>query len=280
MTCDKATGTAGFTSHRRHRHPGQEIMGQPQRVPGAERRPAGGELIQRRAQRVQVGPLIHRPAGPPGLLRRQVRQRPGDLAVRGELRADLRERGRQREVHQARGPVAGDHDVRWTNVPVHHPRAVHPGHRPGQPGRQPGQLTGRQRPGQPSQAHAARIRQHDRARVPRRLRQLRDPFDTAQPLQHRPLVPEPAVRVRPQRLLADDRAPSQEQPSHACAAALMHDLGPDGRILVRQHPACAHPTPPRPAGAASYPAYTQLRAKATIHQNPAHREAHQQYPVL
>ena len=76
---------------RRHRDPGQVIVDEPQRVPGAERRLARGQLVQHRAQRVQVGPLIHRPAGPPGLLRRQVRQRPRDLGMVRELRADLGE---------------------------------------------------------------------------------------------------------------------------------------------------------------------------------------------
>jgi hypothetical protein len=64
-------------------------MGNPQRVPGAEGGLARGQLVQRCAQRVQVGALIHRPAGPPGGLRRQVRQRPGDLGMVGELGADL-----------------------------------------------------------------------------------------------------------------------------------------------------------------------------------------------
>ena len=91
---------------RRHRHPRQVIVDEPQRVAGAERRRARGQLVQRRAQRVQVGALVHRPAGAPGLLRRQVRQRPHDLAVVRELGTDLGERRRQREVHQARRAVA------------------------------------------------------------------------------------------------------------------------------------------------------------------------------
>ena len=194
---------------RRHRHPGQVIMDEPQRVPGAERRLARRQLVQRRAQRVQVGPLIHRPAGPPGLLRRQIRQRPDDLGVVGELRADLGQRRRQREVHQARGAVAGEHDVRRGDVPVHHPPAVHPRHRPGQLQPEPDHAIDGERLRQPGQARLTRVRQHDRPRIPRRLRQLRDPGDTAQPLQHRHLMPQPALRVRPQRLLADDRAPGK-----------------------------------------------------------------------
>ena len=225
-------------------------MGEPQRVPGPERRPAGGQLIQHRAQRVQIGPLIHRPGRPPGGLRRQVRQRPGDLGVMGEPGADLGQRRRQREIHQARSAAAGDHDVRRGDIPVQHPRPVHPRHRPGQPQPQPGQLTGRQRRGHPGQTDATRVRQHDRPGVPGRRRQLRDPFNAMQPLQHRRLMPQPPVRVRPQRLLTDDRALAEEQPGHARARALMHHLGPVRRIPARQHPAChlthlhARPEPP------------------------------------
>ena len=67
MISDNGAGTAVVHLGGRHRDPGQVIVDQPQRVPGAERRLARGQLVQHRAQRVQVGPLIHRPAGPPGL---------------------------------------------------------------------------------------------------------------------------------------------------------------------------------------------------------------------
>ena len=76
------------------------------------------------------------------------------------------------------------------------------------------------------QAGAADVCQHDRPRVPRRVQQLRDPDDTAQPLQHRHLVPQPPRRVRAQRLLADDRASRHEQPSHPRAGGLVHTARP------------------------------------------------------
>jgi hypothetical protein len=234
---------------RRCWHPRQVIVGEAQRVPGAERRFPRGQLVQRRAQRVEVGPLVHRPAGAPGLLRCEIGQRPHDLGVVGELWADLGERGRQREIDQARDTVAGDHDVGRGDVAVHHTPPVHPRHRLGQPHRQPDQDINRQRLGQPRQAGAPDVRQHDGPRVSGRL-QLRYSRDVAQPLQHGPLVPQPALGVRPQRLLPDDRAPSQEQPTHARAFALVQYLGP--RISARQHPACPHPTPPRPAGPGSH----------------------------
>jgi len=150
---------------RRHRDPGQVIVDQPQRIPGAERRLAGGQLVQRRAQRVQVGPLIHRPAGPPGRLRRQVRQRPGDLGMMRELRPDLGERRSQGEVHQACSTVIADHDVRRGDVTVDHPSPVHPRHRPGQPEPETGQVIDWQRLGQGRQARLTGVFQHDRPGV-------------------------------------------------------------------------------------------------------------------
>ena len=59
---------------------------------------------------------------------------------------------------------------------------------------------------------------------------------TAEPLQHRTLMPQPPLHVRPQRLLADDRAPRKEQPGHTRAFALVQHLGPNGRVSVRQQP--------------------------------------------
>jgi hypothetical protein len=194
---------------------------EPQGVAGAERRLTRRQLVERRAHRVQVGTLIHRPACTPGLLGRQVRQRPHDLAVVRELGTNLGERGRQGEVQQARGAAAGDHDVRRRDVPVHHPPAVHPGDRPGQRHRKPDQVIGGQRLRQAGQARVTDVLHHDRSRVPRRIQQLRDSLDTAQPLEDRHLMPQPALCVRPQRLLADDRAPSEAQPRDARVFALV-----------------------------------------------------------
>jgi hypothetical protein len=120
---------------------------------------------------------------------------------------------------------------------VHHPSAVHPLHRPRQLHRQPDQSIHREWLRQSCEACATSIGQDDRSRVRWRLRQLRDPSHTAQPLQHGQLMPQSAFRVRPQRLLADDRALREEQPGHARVLALVHDLGADRRIRARWHPA-------------------------------------------
>ena len=246
---------------RRHRHPRQMVVQQPQRVPRAERRRPRGQLVQRRAHRVQIGALVHRPTGAPGLLRRQIRQGPHDLTGRGELRPDLGHPRGQPEAHQAGHTVAADHDVRRADVAVHHPPPVHPGHRPGQPQPQPNQIVHRQRRGHRGQAQVTGIRQHQCARE-RLLRQLRHPGHTPQPLQHRQLMAQPAIRVRPQQLFTNDGSPGHDHPRHPGTRVLAHDLGPTRRLPARQDPTRPHPTPPRAAGPATYRAYTHLEGKA------------------
>ena len=161
---------------RRHRHARQVIVDEPQRVAGAERRRAGGELVERRAQRVQVGALIHRPSGPPGLLRRQIGKRPDDLAVVRVLGTHLGQQGRQREVHQAWSPLAGHDDVRRRDIAVHHTPAVHFRDRAGQVQRKREEVIDGHRLRHLDRARAADVDQRDRARRRRRVRQLRDSF--------------------------------------------------------------------------------------------------------
>jgi hypothetical protein len=229
---------------RRHRDPGQMIMDEAQRVAGAEGRRPRRQLVQSGAQRVQVRALVHRPAGAPGLLRRQVGHRADDLGVVGEFRADLGEGDRQREVHQGRRAVVGQHDVRWGDVAVHHPTAVHPRHRPGQCYPQPGQFVTDQRLCRRCQVRVSRVRNHERPRVLRRIQQLHEPVDPAEALQHRHLVPQPVLGVRTERLLADDGALGEEQPAHPRAIALVDHVGPNGPVVVRQSFAWPHPAPP------------------------------------
>ncbi len=226
------------------RHPGQVVMDQPQRVSGSEWRRARRQLIQCRAQRVQIRPLIHRVTGPAGLLWRQIRQRPNDFGVMRELRAHFGERRRQGEVHQARGAIAGEHDVGGGDVPVDYPSAVHSGDRLRQSYRQPDQISGSRGRPRRGQAGAAGVFQHDRPRVPRRLRQLCHPRDTAKPPQDGHFMPQPVFRVRPQWLLADNCALSEKQPGHPRALALVHGLDPVRGVPARQHPPCLHPVPP------------------------------------
>ena len=178
---------------RGHRHARQVIVDQSQRIAGAERRLTRGQLVERRAQRVEVGALIDRPSRAARLLRREIRQRPHDLAVMRELGADLGERGREREVHQAGGTARGDHDVRRGDVAVHHPTAVHGGQRTGQLHGQRDQVVDGERLRQLGEGRATRVLHHDRVGVLRRVHQLRHAFGAAQPLEHPDLVPEPAL---------------------------------------------------------------------------------------
>jgi hypothetical protein len=97
----------------------QLIMNEPDRVARPERRLTRGEFVQGRSQRVQIRPLVHRPPHPPGLLRRQIRQRPNDLGVVGELRPQLRGGRGQREVDHHGVPILfGEHDVARVDVPM------------------------------------------------------------------------------------------------------------------------------------------------------------------
>ena len=217
---------------RRHRHAREVIVNEAQRIAGAERRLPGGELVQRRAQRVQVRALIHRPTGPSGLLRRQIGQRPDDLAVVGEVGTHLGQQGRHCEVHQAWSPLAGDHDVGRRDVAVHDTPAVHLRDRPGHVRRKPDEVIDGQRLRQLDRACVAGVDQHDGARIRRRVRQLRDPHRAAQALEHRQFVLQPPLRVRSQRLLADDRAAGEEQPRDARALARVQHFGASGCIWV------------------------------------------------
>ena len=83
----------------------------------------------------------------------------------------------------------GDRPARG-DVAMHHPAAVHPGHRPGQPQPKLDQHINRQRLGQPRQARAANVGHYDRPRIPRFIQHLGDPIDTTQPLQHSQLMPQ------------------------------------------------------------------------------------------
>jgi hypothetical protein len=79
------------------------------------------------------------------LLRGEVRQRPLDPGLRHELDAKLSQRGRQREVDEARLAFARHDDVRRADVPMHHAAAVHRRDRAGQGGGEREQLLDRER---------------------------------------------------------------------------------------------------------------------------------------
>ena len=227
---------------RRHRHPRQMIMDEAQRVAGTERRRTRRQLVQRRTQRVQVRPLVHRPAGPPGLLRRQIRQRPDDLGVVGELRAELGQRRRQREVHQARGAVPESTTLAGLMSRCITPRRCIPATARASSTASPISSSTASGFASPARLAVADIRQHDRVRIPRRRPPAARPPSTPR---SRSRIASSCrsrlLRVRPQRLLADHRAPGKEQPSHPRRVASVDRFRPLGAVTVRQPPACPHP---------------------------------------
>jgi hypothetical protein len=247
----------GVHRGRGRRHPRHVVVGQPQWVAGAERRRPGRQLVQRRAQRVQVGALVDGPAGAAGLLRGQVRQRAHDLGVMGELRADLGQRRGQPEADQARGAVRRDHDVGRGDVPVQDAPAVHPRDRLRHRRPEPDEEVGLDGGGQTGQVGAARVGQRDRPRVARFVQELRDAGNPPYPLQHRQFVPQPARRVRSQQLLADHGAPGEKQPGDPRTAGLLQHLGHTGLMPAWQALACLHRRLPRAAGRGSRRAYAR-----------------------
>src|SRR5689334_15913077 len=76
-------------------------------------------------------------------------------------------------------------------------------------------------------------------------------------------MPHPPVRVRPQRLLADDRAPRQEQPGNASALTGVHDFDPDERLRAGPPSARFHQAPPPTRPGLPISAYTQAEECTT-----------------
>ncbi len=228
-----------------HRHAGQVVVGQPQRVTGPERRPAGQRLVQRGTEPVQVRTVVDRPGGAPGLLRRQIRQRAHDLVLVSEGRPFLGEGRRQVEIDQRRTAWrSGQHHVRRGDVPVHDTPAVHGGEDAGEVH---GEVHGLQRIERSRgenhiEADTGRVRKHD-GLVTVVAHQLGYARDAGQPLQDRPFVTVPPRRLDAGSLLADHRPGVRSHPGHPRAVALVQQLlgGIDSRGPTRRHP-----PPPKP----------------------------------
>ncbi len=71
-----------------------------QRIAVGERRRTGEEFVQRRAERIQVGSVIDDAIHAAGLLRRNVRQRPGEMRDGGGVRIFARRKRREAEIDQ------------------------------------------------------------------------------------------------------------------------------------------------------------------------------------
>jgi hypothetical protein len=140
---------------------------------------------------------------------------------------------------------------------MHHAAAVHLGHRPGQlRGKLDLLADGEQ--GRPlSEARVPGVLHDDRVRVIRRVDQLGDPRNAAEPFEHRDLVSEPVVCVRSQRLLADHRAPGYSEARDARAVARVDELASSAlngrhqrsrRHGTRPHRGANAQSRPRPSG--------------------------------
>ncbi len=192
---------------RRRRHPRQVVVEQLEQVTVAERRPAGRELVQRGAERVQVGPLVGRAARAAALLGGEVGERADDLARVDEGRALLGEgRGEVVVDEQRLAARLREHDVRGVDVLVQHASAVDGGDDAGDRQGQLDELGELERGGARSgERHRVAVLHHDRVRNVH-LREPRDTRHAIEALQDLALVPEPLHGVRAEGLLADDAA--------------------------------------------------------------------------
>ncbi len=87
-------------------------MDERQRVAGRERRNAGRQFVQQRAQRVQICTLINGAADTANLLGSQILQGPRNVVRMMKFRPNFSDRRSQREVDQARdGTRRGQDDV-------------------------------------------------------------------------------------------------------------------------------------------------------------------------
>ena len=90
-----------------------------ERIAVRERRRTGEEFVQRRAERIQVGAVVDDAIHAPGLLRRDVRQRSGEVRDRGRVRIFARRERREPEVDQSHELFFGiADDVRRIDVAV------------------------------------------------------------------------------------------------------------------------------------------------------------------
>ena len=138
MIVSRSRGTAGWSE----RGPARLLLGDPAEqllaVGALEDRPEGHQLVEGRAQRVDVGPLVNDRVVGRRLLGAHVAQRAQHVAGRRQARLAL-EPG-QAEVGDPEVPPAVDHQVRRLDVAVQHPLLVRVLERLGRLAAQPGGL--------------------------------------------------------------------------------------------------------------------------------------------
>jgi hypothetical protein len=212
----------------RHGHSHEVVMDQLQRIERAEGRAPGEHLVQRGAQRIEVGALVDRAAGAAGLLGRHVGERARDLALVAETRRLLREAAGDVEIDQHRPALRADqHDVGRVEVAVHHTLAVHRGQHPREAEADVQHL------GHAEAFVAQHLRQRHAAVVVQDQHvgrrgvggEARHALGAGQALEHRRLVPQAVRRIAAEPLLEDERRPAWRAPAqHPGALALRQDF--------------------------------------------------------
>ncbi len=238
---------------RRFRQPGQVVVDQSEWIAATERRSPGGHFVQGRAQRIQVGSLVHLTAGPSGLFGRHIGQSADDLRRAGGVEALIGQQGGDMEVDKFRMTVGSQQDVARADVAVKHTSAVHRADDAAERQRDAHQL------GVVHVAEGQHLRARPRIRVLHEdpvgqrflLDQLWHTSHTGQPTQHRPLMTQPVGCQRADRLLADNAAWTVRFgcPEHPGEFPGVQDFftDPDGEPVARTIPRwCRRHRQPQP----------------------------------
>jgi hypothetical protein len=115
----------GRAPRRRRRLPRDVAVHELHRIGRLEGRRAGQELVEHRAERVEIGAVVERPVHPAGLLRRHVRERPFERVGALQLLRLEREARREPEAGEPHGEGRRiEEDVLGCDVLVDHAAAV------------------------------------------------------------------------------------------------------------------------------------------------------------
>ena len=125
---------------------GEVVVDQVEGVGGGERGVPGGQVVEGRAQAVEVGAVVDGAGGASGLFGGQVGQGAVEVVLVGEVGSFHREGGGQFEVDQERGAGGREQEVARGDVAVHDPARVHRAQRGGHLRGQVHQLRHRQPP--------------------------------------------------------------------------------------------------------------------------------------
>ncbi len=185
----------------RHGFAHQVVAHQIERIGLVEGGTARGELVQRRAERIEVGALIHRAAGAARLLGSEVHEGADDLAFPCVLPARPGRAGRHRMIEVDQNGLASgrENDVGRIDVPVDD---AGPMDSVEYAGELRGQLDRRSRFGRPGAQHVRErgppaVAQQQRVALARRGGELHHARDAGKPCEGFVFVAPPLRRLRP-----------------------------------------------------------------------------------